>query len=50
MVCRIICSDMQILVDSPKPSLNVAEFALLEDMMIYESIKQGATDWPDTAV
>ncbi|KAG7389298.1 Transportin-3 [Phytophthora pseudosyringae] len=50
MVCRSICTDMQILNNSPKPSLNVAEFALLEDMMVYESIKEGATDWQDTAV
>ncbi|KAG3238987.1 hypothetical protein PI124_g16062 [Phytophthora idaei] len=48
MVCRSICSDMQILVNSPKPSLNVAEFALLEDMMVYKTIKEGATDWHDT--
>ncbi|ETN22236.1 hypothetical protein PPTG_02232 [Phytophthora nicotianae INRA-310] len=48
MVCRNICTDMQIPVNSPKPPLNVAEFALLEDMMLYESIKEGATDWQDT--
>lgn len=48
MVCRNICTDMHILVNSPKPSLNVAEYALLEDMMVYESIKEGATDWQDS--
>ncbi|POM73766.1 Hypothetical protein PHPALM_9352 [Phytophthora palmivora] len=50
MVCRSICTDMQILMNSPKPALNVKKFALLEDMMLYESIKEGATDWQDTAV
>ncbi|KAK1931960.1 hypothetical protein P3T76_012460 [Phytophthora citrophthora] len=50
MVCRNICTDMQVLRNSPKPALDVAEFALLEDMMVYESIKEGATDWQDTVV
>lgn len=50
MVCRSICTDMQILLNATRPSLNVAEFALLEDMMVYETIKEGATDWQDTAV
>ncbi|RLN50634.1 hypothetical protein BBJ29_005501 [Phytophthora kernoviae] len=44
MVCRSICTDMQILRDISSLSLNVAEFALLEDMMVFETIKEGATD------
>ncbi|KAL4137516.1 hypothetical protein PRIC2_001036 [Phytophthora ramorum] len=50
IVCRSICTDMQILINAPKPPLKVAEFALLEDMMLYEAIKEGATDWQETAV
>eukprot|EP00644_Phytophthora_capsici_P010642 jgi/Phyca11/542244/estExt2_Genewise1Plus.C_PHYCAscaffold_90016 len=50
MVCRSICTDMQMLRNSLKPALDVAEFALLEDMMVYESIREGATDWQDTVV
>ncbi|RLM95365.1 hypothetical protein BBO99_00003155 [Phytophthora kernoviae] len=45
MVCRSICTDMQILRDISSLSLNVAEFALLEDMIVFETIKEGATDW-----
>ncbi|KAE8907682.1 hypothetical protein PF005_g238 [Phytophthora fragariae] len=47
MVCRSICTDMQILVNMPKLALKVAEFARLEDMMLFETIKKGATDWQD---
>ncbi|KAG7398756.1 Transportin-3 [Phytophthora boehmeriae] len=45
MVCRSICTDMQILRGLSSLSLNVAEFALLEDMMVFEAIKEKATDW-----
>lgn len=45
IVCRSICTDMQMLVNLSSLQLKVAEFALLEDMMLFNMIKDGVTDW-----
>ncbi|RLN37398.1 hypothetical protein BBJ28_00011723 [Nothophytophthora sp. Chile5] len=50
IVCRNICSDMQVLVNLPELALDVARFALLGDMLLFETIKEDVTDWHDAVV
>ncbi|KAI9996797.1 hypothetical protein PInf_000059 [Phytophthora infestans] len=50
---HIECTSKKLMTKMVAPSfsaatINVAEYALLEDMMVYEFIKEGATDWQDS--
>ncbi|KAG6620103.1 uncharacterized protein IUM83_05873 [Phytophthora cinnamomi] len=47
IVCRSICTEMKNFGNMPRPALKVAESARLEDMLIFEEMKEGATDWQE---